>query len=106
MIDARAHLEGLVGQEIFTLTRRMPNTILGLDGDDVIVGTRKSPGGERVPIEWVQDGIDLLVQGHEVVVDVDTLGHRGAFVGAVLATLPGAFVRPTTPRRVALPRSA
>jgi hypothetical protein len=102
--DARSHLAALVGQEIYTLTRRMPNLILGLDGDDVIVGTRKSPGGERVPIELVQDGIDLLEQGQEVAVDVETLGHRGAFVGAVLATLPGAVVRPTTPRRVGIAR--
>ena len=36
-------------------------------------------------------------------VDVKTLGHhRSSFVGAVLATLPGAVVRSTTPRRVAL----
>jgi hypothetical protein len=102
VIDARAHLQALLGTEIYTLTRRMPNRVLRIDGDDVVVGTTKSPHGERVPIEWVQAGIDLLEQGHEVAVDVETLGHRGAFVGAVLATLPGAVVHPTTPRRVSL----
>ena len=92
----------LVGTEIRTLTDGRPNTILRIDGDEVIVGTRKSPGGRPVPIQWLQDAADLLEQQGEVAVDVETLGHRGAFVGAFLATLPGAVVRPTTPRRIML----
>ena len=104
MTDARTYLQALVGQEIPTLTRRMPNRILAIDGDDVIVGTTKSPRGERVPIQWIQDGIDLLEQGNEIEVDVKTLGHRSAFVGAVLATLPGVVVRPLTPRRLVRPK--
>jgi hypothetical protein len=104
MTDARAHLQGMVGREIYTLARRMPNRILLIDGEDVVVGTTKSPNGERVPIEWVQAGMDVLERSGEVVVDVETLGHRSAFVGAVLATLPGTVVQPTTPRRVTLTR--
>lgn len=102
MIDAHAHLHTLVGQEIHTLTDRRANRILRIEGDEVIVGTGKSPSGQPVPIQWLQDAIDLLVRDGEITVDVETLGHRGAFVGAFLATLPGAVVRPTTPRRVAL----
>lgn len=102
MVDARTHLESLVGSEIYTLTNRMPNRILGVVGDEVIVATGKSPNGRAVPVQWVQDGIDLLVREGEIAVDVPTLGHRGAFVGAVLATLPGTVVRPTVPRRIAL----
>jgi len=106
MIDARAHLRSLVGQEIKTLTEQRPNRIIRIDGDEVIVGTAKSPEGRRVPIEWLQDAVDLLEREGEIAVDVETLGHRGAFAGAFLATLPGAVVRQTTPRRVALKRPA
>jgi hypothetical protein len=94
-------LQSLVDQEIYTLTNRQPNRILGLIGDEVIVATGKSPNGRAVPIQWVQDGINLLLAEGEISVDVATLGHRGAFVGAVLATLPGVVVRPTVPRRIA-----
>jgi hypothetical protein len=34
--------------------------------------------------------------------DVETVGHRSAFIGAVLATLPGANVLPTSPPRIVL----
>ena len=104
MIDIRSHLESLAGEEIETLTTRRPNRILRIEDEEVIVGTVKSPNGRPVPIEWLEDAADLLVRDGEVAVDVETLGHRGAFIGAVLATLPGAVVRPTTPRRVALER--
>lgn len=100
LIDARTHLESLVGTEIYTLTNRQPNRILGVVGDEVIVATEKSPNGRAVPIQWVQDGIDLLVRKGEVAVDVPNLGHRGAFIGAVLATLPSAVVQSTVPRRI------
>ena len=59
-IDAREHLESLVGREVFTLTKRRPNTVLRLERETVIVATRRSPHGEPVPIEWVQHGIDVL----------------------------------------------
>lgn len=106
MIDARSHLRSLVGNEVRTLTEGRPNRIIRIDRDEVIVGTGKSPSGRPVPIAWLQDAIDLLVLDGEIAVDVETLGHRGAFVGAFLATLPGAVVRQTTPRRVALKRPA
>ena len=100
MINARTHLESLVGSDVYTLTKQRPNSVLRIVGDEVVVGTGKSPGGQAVPIDWVQDAIDLLVRDGEVEVAVEAIGHRGAFVGAVLATLPGAVVEPTTPRRV------
>ena len=93
-----------LGEEIQTLTDRRANRILRVEGDEVIVGTAKSPSGRAVPIQWLQDAIDLLVREGEIAVNVETLGHRGAFVGAFLATLPGVVVRSTTPRRVALKR--
>jgi hypothetical protein len=50
-----------------------------------------------VPIGWVQHGLDLLRRHGAVTVDVETLGHRSSFVGAVLATLPGAAVSGSPP---------
>jgi hypothetical protein len=102
VISARTHLESLVGSDVYTLTKHRPNRVLRIEGDEVVVGTGKSPGGQAVPIEWVQDAIDMLVRDGEVEVTVEALGHRGAFIGAVLATLPGVVVEPTTPRRVTL----
>ena len=105
MISARAHLESLVGSDVYTLTKRRPNRILWIEHDEVVVSTGKSPSGQPVPIAWVQVAIDVLERDGEVEVTVEALGHRGAFVGAVLATLPGTTVEPTTPRRVSLRRS-
>lgn len=104
MIDARSHAQALVGKEIKTLTHGQTNRILRLQADHVIVATSKSPSGAAVPIDWLQNAIDLLVRDGAVTVDVETLGYRSAFIGAFLATLPGTVVRPTTPRRVALER--
>ena len=98
-VDARSVLTGLIGREIHTLSGQ-PNRILRLDGDNVIVATGKSPEGQPVPIAWVQDALDMLVRDGEVAVNVETLRYRSAFVGAVLATLPGAIttLRPATVR--------
>ena len=102
VIDARTHVRSLVGREITTLTNGRPNRIIQIESDEVIVGTMKSPRGQPVPIAWLQDAIDLLVREGEITVDVPTLGHRSAFIGAFLATLPGAVVLSTRPRRVGL----
>ena len=102
--DARTHLQTLVGQEIRTLTGR-PNRVLAIRGDDVLVGTLKSPQGQPVPIAWVQSAIDMLERDGEVRIDVATVGYRSAFVGAVLATLPGVEAL-TNPRRIRLRRGA
>ena len=99
-IDARTHLESFVGQDIHTLTGK-PNRILGFDGFDVIVATQRSPQGRPVPVAWVQDAMDALLEHGELVIDVKTVGYRSAFIGAVLATLPGTETR-LAPRRVIL----
>ena len=51
--DARALLESLVGQQIVTITGR-PNTVLRVEEDNVVVATRRAPGGQPVPIGWVE----------------------------------------------------
>ncbi len=98
-IDARDLLTGLTGQLIHTLTGA-PNRILRVEATDVIVATGKSPASQPVPIAWLQDALDQLVRDGEIAINVDTVGHRSAFVGAVLATLPGArtSLRPATVR--------
>src|SRR4051812_37983885 len=88
-IDARGYLESLVGQTIETYMGR-PNVILAVESENVVVGTGRSPHGSPVPIAWVQAALDRLLADNEVEVSVESLGHRSAFVGAVLASLPGA----------------
>jgi hypothetical protein len=97
-VNARDYLASLVGQELETLTGRT-NRVLRLAGEDVIVATSRSPRGKPVPIKWVQAALDMLERQGEVVIDVKTVGYRSAFVGAVLASLPGTKTA-LGPRRV------
>src|SRR5688572_6222071 len=73
-IDARSHLESLVGDEIRTLAGR-PNRVLEIRGDNVIVGTTRSPRGQPVPIRWMQDSMDMLEARGEIPIDVETVGY-------------------------------
>jgi hypothetical protein len=100
-LDTQQHLISLVGQEIQTLNGR-PNTVLSVKGSEVVVATAKSPRGKPVPIADVQAVMDMLISNTELAIDVGTVGYRSAFIGAVLATLPGATVLPTSPPRIAL----
>lgn len=68
--DAREVLEGLVGKTIHTLNGR-PNTVLGIEGDHVRVGTTRSPNGTLVRIQWVQDALDRLGSEGEVEISVE-----------------------------------
>jgi hypothetical protein len=99
-IDARAHLHGLVGKTIPTMTKR-PNIVLRIEGESVMVGTEKSPQGKPVPIEWIQAALDRLVREGEIEVSVTSVGYRSAFIGAVLLTVPGTRMQ-LNPRRVML----
>ena len=58
-LDARSHLASLIGKTIQTLNGA-PNTVLRLEGDEVIVATTRSPQGQPVPIAWVQAALDRL----------------------------------------------
>jgi hypothetical protein len=100
-LDARILLQSLVGQQIKTVTGR-PNAVLSVADSDVIVGTSRSPDGERVPIESVQSGLDRLLADREIEVSPRSLGYRSSFIGAVLLTLPGIGVVPVSPPRIRL----
>jgi hypothetical protein len=102
-VNARTYLNGLVGEEIKTITGR-PNRVLGLSGGDVVVATARSPAGQPVPIKWIQRAMDRLEQDGEITIDVETVGYRSAFIGAVLSTLPGVVMLPTSPPRIRLDR--
>ena len=82
-------LRSLIGEEIGTVTGR-PNMVLAVDGDTALVRTDESPAGRSVGIGEVQRGLDKFRADRRVGVNVGELGHRSSFVGAVLATLPGA----------------
>ena len=89
-ISAREHLSALAGQTIWTATQRQPNRILRVTPTEVVVATDKSPGGQPVPLEWVQAAFDRLAAGEEVRISVSSLGYRSAFVGAAMLSLAGA----------------
>jgi hypothetical protein len=95
--DARTILEALVGETIHTLTGR-PNVVLGIEGHQVRVGTTRSPAGQLVPIQWVQEALDRLEQEHELEISVDSVGYRSAFIGAVLSSLREVDASPSTMR--------
>lgn len=80
-------LRGLLGETIQTVTGK-ENRILKVEGGSVLVGTDRSPEGQPVPLVDVQHGLDVLFSRGTLQVSVEELGHRSAFVGAVLATLP------------------
>jgi hypothetical protein len=95
--DARQVLQSLVGQQVRTITGR-PNTVLALEGDNVLVATTRSPAGQAVPIKWVQSALDRLSETGEVEISVESVGYRSAFIGAVLSALNDTDTSPNTMR--------
>lgn len=93
-------LRSLIGEEIRTVTG-MANMVLAVHSDTALVRTNHSPEGQPVEVGEVQKGLDKLKMFGSVRVNVEELGHRSAFVGAVLAMLPGARFT-TTPATVTI----
>lgn len=89
-------LRQLVGEEIFT-TNGSINKILAVSPTTVTVATAKSPHGKLVPIQWVDEALSVLARDGSVEATTENIGYRSAFVGAVLLTLPGAFVSGSPP---------
>ncbi|MFZ5854206.1 MAG: GIY-YIG nuclease family protein [Chloroflexota bacterium] len=96
--DIAAFLSGLVGQSIPTIGGKV-NRILAIEDDVVLVATDRSPNGKPVQIAEVQAAANLLFERGELEISVATVGYRSAFVGAVLAALPGTTAL-LNPRRV------
>jgi hypothetical protein len=94
--EAERLLSELIGQTVTTATG-VENRILALRPPHVLVGTGRSPEGQPVPIADVQHGLDLMRLHGAVTIDVDTLGHRSSFVGAVLASRPDVALAGTPP---------
>ncbi len=99
--DMHAVLVGLVGRTIWTMSRRKPNGILEVLAGTVLVATGRSPDGKPVEIIVLQDAAERLYRDGELKISKDSVGYRSAFVGAVLATLPGT-VAELRPRRIRL----
>lgn len=64
--DARELLQGLVGRQLRTISQGKPNTVLRVDAETVLVGTGVSPDGRSIPIEWLQDALDVLDRDGEL----------------------------------------
>ncbi len=63
------------------------------------MATDESPNGQRVAIADVRAAMDMVEQTGDLLIDKKIVGYGSAFIGAVLATLPGAVVS-TRPRCV------
>ncbi|MFD4670726.1 HNH endonuclease [Lentzea sp. NPDC058450] len=86
--DALALLRSLIGDPITTATGKV-NTIVEVTPKRVRVTTEKSPEGQWVGVRDVEGGLAKLYGQGSVLVNVEVLGHRSSFVGAVLLTIPG-----------------
>ena len=96
----RGHLNSLVGKTIRTITGRS-NRVLAVEAESVIVGTGRSPEGQAVPIDEIESAYERLMLDGEIEINPDSVGHRSAFVGAVLASLPSTESA-TRPARIRL----
>jgi hypothetical protein len=82
-------LRRLVGQPLTTVTAKV-NTIVAVRPPEVWVATQRSPKGQPVPIEEVDQALTALTATGRLEIHPRTVGHRSSFIGAVLLTLPGA----------------
>ncbi len=94
--DAHRLLRRLLGVPIYTVTGS-ENTILEVGGKTALVATRQSRQGQPVQVADVQAALETLRENRSVTIDVDTVGYRSAFIGAVLLTLPGAIATGSPP---------
>jgi hypothetical protein len=87
--DASELLRQLVRRPLTTASGR-PNVILEVRPDNVLVATDRSPAGTVIPIKWIAEALERLRDEGTLTISVEEVGHRSAFVGAVLHELPGA----------------
>lgn len=89
-------LLSLQAQELTTTTGAV-NRILRVEPPSVLVATDRSPAGQPVQLADVQNALDLLRIHGAVTIDVETLGHRSSFVGAVLRAVPDVSISGSPP---------
>lgn len=94
--DAIDLLRRLLGVPLATIRGRL-NRIISVSPPNVIVATEQSPQGRPIPIQEVQEALDVLRAQGSVVIDPSTIGHRSSFIGAVLLTLPGGRIYGSPP---------
>jgi hypothetical protein len=88
-LDARSHLESLVGRSV-----RAPNgmtlTVLELQESVAVVRAGANSKSEVILLAWVQWGLDRLLSTGEVAVPSGAFGTSTEAVVLLLATMPGA----------------
>lgn len=89
-------LRRLIGTPLTTVSGRT-NTIISVRPPNVIVATKRSPAGQPVPIDWVDKALAQLLCDGRIEIHPGASSYRSAFIGAVLTTLPGAFVAGSPP---------
>jgi hypothetical protein len=99
--DGREFLQSLMGKTLKTVTGR-DNRVLDITGDSVRVWTSRSPGGQMIPLAWVQEALDRINRDGEIEISVASVGYRSAFIGAVLQELPDAEIIRSSPPRIRL----
>lgn len=105
-MDARAHLNTLVGKSIHAIGQGRPNRIVTLDGADVVVATTQSPNGQRIAIAEVHAAMDMLERAGDLLIDKKIVGYRSAFIGAVARDAArGRRVHSATARQTRTPLS-
>lgn len=98
-LDAELLARAAVGKTLYTVDKSLPNKVLGVTGNSVLVETQATvdPGGAPVALGLIQQAADQLSRDGQLRLDPKTLGHRRtSFVGALLATDPSvvALVKP------------
>lgn len=98
-IDAELLARAAVGKMLYTVDKSLPNKVMGITGNSVLVQTQATvnPGGAPVPLSLIQQAADQLSRDGQLRLNPKMLGHRRtSFVGALLATDPSvvALVKP------------
>ncbi|GAA2979337.1 hypothetical protein JOD63_002948 [Microbacterium terrae] len=99
-------LRELIGTPIPTVSGTRTNTILSVGTDHVLVATSRTPTGQPVPIAEVVAALEHLKQDGIIDANVESLGYRSAFFGAVLLQVPGARVVGAAPPRITISESS
>ena len=88
VLDARLHLAHLAGKTLIGVLDGQPYRVLGVTRDEVFVLTHGAPLGKPVAVSQCQTALDRLARGEEVELSDPSLGEDGAFLSAMMLSLP------------------